>query len=97
MKKYCYLVFIILSPFLYAAPPEKILTNSTPSPTIGGPQADNNGFIIKDSNTKVQKFKEHNQDEKTAVQESLKNKKEGVYPVLQKSPDPYGLNPSDNN
>ena len=95
MNKYSCLIFLFSCSLLYAAPPENVLTNSASSPTIAGPQQNNTGFIIKNSNTKVEAFKKQKQQQKTATQKALKDQQKGVYPVLQKSPDPYGLNPPD--
>ncbi|MFT6836381.1 MAG: hypothetical protein ACJA0H_002430 [Francisellaceae bacterium] len=94
-KGYLLLVCVVSGVNIYASAPENyVLTTQKVPNTISGPSADNNGFIIKDSNTKVKKFKDQKQQGETAENKYLENQKKGVYPAIQGKQDQYGLNPS---
>jgi hypothetical protein len=96
-KGYLLLVCVASGVNLYASAPENyVLTTQKVPNTISGPSADHNGFIIKDSNTKVKKFKDQKQQGEAAENKYLENQKKGVYPAIQGKQDQYGLNPSSN-
>ena len=88
---------ILLLNLSYASPPENILTGNNEAKTLAGPEKNNNGFIIKQSNTNVENYIKEQQTESAAQEKALEDYQKGIYPVLHQKPDPYGLDPNTNN